>query len=208
MALSNYTDLKASVAKWLNRRDLTDQIPDFITLAEAEIRRELRRTTVRATVQISSEEFALPGTVAELRSIRLVTGSPRSDLPLTNTSPEILSEIRARRSTPGRPTAFAHVGGKLIFVPTPDDTYNAEIVYFEKLPSLTDSAPTNSVFLESPDLYLFGALKNAEPYLKNDDRIATWETKFAKALEQLRKVREREEFTASLLPIRLPVRIG
>ena len=42
MALSTYTELKASVADWLNRTDLTSVIPDFIALAEAQIERTLR----------------------------------------------------------------------------------------------------------------------------------------------------------------------
>ena len=33
MALTTYTELKASVADWLNRTDLTNVIPDFISLA-------------------------------------------------------------------------------------------------------------------------------------------------------------------------------
>jgi len=34
MPLSNYTELRASIADTLNRDDLTNAIPDFITLAE------------------------------------------------------------------------------------------------------------------------------------------------------------------------------
>jgi len=36
MALTTYTELKASIADWLNRSDLTAAIPDFISLAEAD----------------------------------------------------------------------------------------------------------------------------------------------------------------------------
>ena len=35
MALANLAGLKAAVADYLNRADLTSQISDFITLAEA-----------------------------------------------------------------------------------------------------------------------------------------------------------------------------
>ena len=33
MALASYSNLKASLADWLNRDDLTSVIPDFISLA-------------------------------------------------------------------------------------------------------------------------------------------------------------------------------
>ena len=42
MSLTNYSDLKTSVANYLARTDLTDQIPDFIRLAEYRMRREVR----------------------------------------------------------------------------------------------------------------------------------------------------------------------
>ena len=42
MALTTYTELKASIADWLNRSDLTAAIADFISLAEAQIERTLR----------------------------------------------------------------------------------------------------------------------------------------------------------------------
>jgi len=37
MALTTYTELKSSLADWLNRSDLTSVIPDFISLAEAQM---------------------------------------------------------------------------------------------------------------------------------------------------------------------------
>ena len=36
MPLATYNDLKASIADFLNRSDLTNAIPDFISLAEKE----------------------------------------------------------------------------------------------------------------------------------------------------------------------------
>ena len=35
MSISTYSELKTAVANFLARTDLTDQIPDFIQLAEA-----------------------------------------------------------------------------------------------------------------------------------------------------------------------------
>ena len=47
MALTTYTELKAAIADWLNRSDLTSQIPDFITLAEAEMAWTNRDSVIR-----------------------------------------------------------------------------------------------------------------------------------------------------------------
>ena len=43
MAVSTYTELKASIANWLNRSDLTDEIADdFIKLTESDFNAKLR----------------------------------------------------------------------------------------------------------------------------------------------------------------------
>ena len=42
MAISNYSELKAAIADWLNRSDLTDSIPDFIALAETRHKRDFK----------------------------------------------------------------------------------------------------------------------------------------------------------------------
>jgi hypothetical protein len=50
MALNNYSDLKTSVANYLGRSDLTSAIPDFITLAEIRLARQLRLRQMLQTV--------------------------------------------------------------------------------------------------------------------------------------------------------------
>jgi hypothetical protein len=42
MALSTYAQLQARVARWIDRDDLTEDIPEFIQLAEAQMLRDLR----------------------------------------------------------------------------------------------------------------------------------------------------------------------
>ena len=41
MSISTYAELKTAIANFLARTDLTDQIPNFIQLAEARLSREL-----------------------------------------------------------------------------------------------------------------------------------------------------------------------
>jgi len=209
LAIVDYATLQNAVGQWLNRSDLTDQIPAFIQLCEAQLKRKLRRTTVRATTFISTEATALPGDAAELRSVRLVSDQPFLDRPLVIGTPEFIGDRRAElNAVPGRPKYATLVGGQLVVVPIPDQVYQAEVYYFQQLTPLSTTNTTNSVLTEAPDLYLFGALKEAEPFLEHDERIQVWETKYADALTQLLDVRDREEFNASLRPIRLPVVFG
>ena len=134
MSLSNYVMLQAAVADWLNRTDLTSQIPDFVTLCEAEMKRRIRRTSTRTTISLSAEETTPPADMAELRSASLETGSPYQDVPLRLCTPEMLSARRSRAgAVAGRPTDMAIIAGKIVVSPAPDTTYTARIVYFVQL---------------------------------------------------------------------------
>lgn len=207
MALSNYTELQTSIGNWLTRTDLATQIPEFIVLAEAEIARVLRKSSTRQTVTLSEESLSLGAAVGELRSVRLVTGSPYRDLPLEIGTPEIFWEWKARFQVSGRPRKAALIAGKLVVAPVPDAPYPAEIVYYNALVPLSSTNPTNEVLRDDPDVYLFGALMQAAPYLKNDERIPVWEAKFQRGLDQIETQYQRKE-SASLQPVRLPVVFG
>ena len=75
MALTTYTELKASVADWLNRTDLTTEIPDFISLAEAQMERTLRtrQMLTRTTLTVDSEFETTPADFLEVRALKLTS---------------------------------------------------------------------------------------------------------------------------------------
>lgn len=212
MSLSTYSGLQTAVLKWLNREsdtDLSAQLPDMITLCEARIKRDLRRSTTRTTITVADEAVDPPVDMAELRAINFVSASPSQDKPLRIGTPQSLAERRARNGgTTGRPTDVAYVAGQLLFSPQPDQTYTAEIVYYTALSPLSNSNATNAVLQEAPDAYLFGTLLETAPYLEHDDMVPVWQAKYDNAIDGLNKVREREEFAASPTPIGLPMVFG
>lgn len=208
MALTNYATLCLAVADWLARDDLTAVIPEFVTLAEAEMKRRIRRSSTLTTITVDSDAITPPTDMAELRSIRLVSDLPSLDTPLRLCTAEMLADRKARSGgVAGRPTDVAYIAGEICFAPEPDQDYTAEIIYFTQLTPLTGT-DSNTILDEAPDAYLYGALLQAEPYLEHDDRIPVWKEKFDDAIEQLNKVRSDEEHNASLSAARLPVVFG
>lgn len=172
MALANYTDLQAAVADWLNRADLTSRIPDFIALAEAQMNRKLRTRQMIAVADstLDAGRIALPTDYAALKQVTLLT-NPVSTL--SYAEPEHLQRTRRTQPT-GIPRFYTIVGSSLMVAPTPDTSYPVEIIYWQKVPALSGGAPTNWVLTAHPDLYLYGALLQAAPYLRDDDRVITW----------------------------------
>jgi hypothetical protein len=185
MALTTYTELKASVADWINRDDLTAVIVDFISLAEAQIERTLRTTQmiVRATASIDGEYSAVPADFLETRTVKLNTNPIQ---PLQFETVDSLDSLRTQYTAPGRPQYFGIVGTQIRVVPVPDSTYTAELIYYGKLTKLSSSNATNWLLTSSPDIYLYGALLQGAPYLQNDERIQTWATLYERGLNDLK----------------------
>lgn len=172
MALDTYANLKTSIAGWLNRSNLTAVIPDFITLAEARFNREIRAPEMetRASVAASSEYVALPTGFLGMRSIYLA-GSP--DRPLDYFAPQHLKTLRAETAA-GQPAAYTIVDDQLLLVPAPSASPTLEMVYFAKIPALSDANTTNWLLTDHPDLYLSASLAAAEAYIWNDERLPMW----------------------------------
>lgn len=204
MAITNYTELKTAVANWLGRDDLTERIPEFITLAEMDIARNLRKQVVRDTLTLDSDAVALPSDCAELRSIR--HSSSLRFFPIAITTPTALADLRCAGS--GVPQYAAVVDGTLLLDVTPDTSYDTEIIYYEALTPLSDTEPTNATLTGAPDIYLFATLKEAELYLEHDERNPVWTGKYRQALHDENNARERAELGATPTVMRLPVVFG
>ena len=120
-------------------------------------------------------------------------------------TPEEISERRIVMNATGRPYYFTTIGGstdQLEVLPSPDSTYTSSIVYYTRIAALTDAATSNWLLAAHPDIYLFGTLVEAEPYLKNDERLSMWAARLDKALNDLRLQGQRERHTASGLRMR------
>ena len=54
MSITNYTELQNAVMNWLDRSDLSNYVPDFITLTENYFNRQLRVRQMMKTVSITT----------------------------------------------------------------------------------------------------------------------------------------------------------
>lgn len=185
MALVNYSDLKTSIADWLNRSDLTATIPDFITLAESGFNKEIRNRKMikRATATIDSQYSAVPADWLQTVDF-VIEANPVVTLEfITN---EKLDKLRETYTSSGTPKFYTIVGQELEVLPVPDSaTLTGEITYYSKIPNLTDVNPTNWLMNSSPDIYLYGSLLQSAPYLVDDARIPVWASMYQKLVKDL-----------------------
>lgn len=202
MSIDTYTELTAAIADWLNREDLTAVIPSFISLAEADINRNLRdwRMEKRSDASLDAQYSTLPTDWLETIRLNLSGGTSRLEL----VSDGALADLRAERSdAAGKPTHYAHTAGGLELFPTPDAAYDAELVYFAKVPALSATATTNWLLSAAPDVYLYGALTQSAPYLKDDQRAPLWAGLYQNAITSLNTASERSRYSGAGLRLRI-----
>lgn len=195
MALNgSYAGLKASIADFLSRGDLAAVIPDFVVLAEAQMARRFaaaagaglavpRRLLVRAdaTIETGSEFLAVPSRFIGPRTLILRTGPVAG---LSYLSPEtFLAAKRTLTFDAGdAPRYYTVIGGEFQILPVASQAYEAELAFYQMPAPLSDSAPTNWLLQNHPDIYLYGALTQSAPYLDHDERVSVWGTLFTQAI--------------------------
>ena len=194
MALSNYTELQASVADFLNRGDLTSVIPDFVTMTEAEFNRTLRVSdmSVRTRAPLDSQYVKLPDDFLGMRNIDLLTDPVT---PLTYKNLQNLDIHRSNDAT-GKPLYYSIMQNNIEFAPVPDSDYTIEIVYYQKIPALSIN-PTNWLLADHPDAYLYGTLMHSAPYLQADERVGLWAGKYNQIIQQITSSDEKAKFSGS-----------
>lgn len=203
MAISTYSELQTAVANWLHRSDLTERIKEFITLGEARINRDLRiramETLLQDTVTSGTRLIAVPADFIDARTLTL-TANPLINL--NYITPEQM-DTRIPGSTAGQPKFFTIIGSNIKLGPAPSVTYTYDLVYYAKFPALSVGAPTNWLTANAPDLLLYAALLEAEPFIINDPRLATWGQMYDRAKDAIGVVDQRSRFGGSSLQVRL-----
>ena len=204
MALNTYTALKASVADFLNRDDLTAVIPDFIALAEAQINRDIRhwKMEARSSGQQSSGDEYMQIPADWVETIRLhLTGTGTTVVNLVSRD-SMADKRSAQEDTTGTPIMYTHADGQFQLYPTPSTDTDFELLYFQKIPSLISNSD-NWLLLEAPDVYLYGALLHSAPYLAEDQRVAVWAQMYSASVQRLNEVSEDARFSGSGLKLKV-----
>jgi hypothetical protein len=198
MAITSYATLQTSVANWLADDTLTSYIPDFITLAEARIYRELkiRQMEVALSATIASGVITVPSGYTEMK-FAYVNGSPIK--PLERVSLEALYSRYPTRSADGKPSVFAREGINIAFGPYPDSAYVIKGVHYSKLAVLSDANTTNWLITDAPDLILFATLAEAKAFIMDDPRLVLWEGRYINARDMLKKQDRDEDMSGSVL---------
>jgi len=175
MALSNYTELQSSISSWLQRDDLTAQIPDFINICESYLNDDLRLRSMitEATVTPSQVDSYVDLPDGFIEAISFVDEN-------NNTIQQIHHDmLQGLDSTNNN---YYSVTSRINFPAAASSALSYTMTYYKGMDLAANT--TNDVLTNYPNLYLYGSLLQAEMFLKNDKRISTWHDLYDKAMRK------------------------
>lgn len=197
MSLTTYAGIQQAIADELHRDDLTSYIPDWITLGESRINKLLRvrqmETSTASTM--AAGVIAVPTNYVALKDAYISSTQPYTNL--ERKTANWIYDNYPNRAADNTPKFLAREGSNFIFGPYPDSNYTVTLIYWNRLAAL--STGTNAVFLAYPGLWLFGALAESAPWLKDDKRIAVWESKFTDLIRQVQDEDDDEFLSGSTM---------
>jgi hypothetical protein len=186
MAFTNYTTFVATVANYLGRDDLTSVIPDFVELGQHRMTRDLRVQemikSATATTTAGDNTIAFPSDMLEIKDIH-INGTPNYQLEYQTPDQFYRNE---QTHTSGTPRFYTMLGQEFQFAPTPDGSQTVQILYYAKPTFISSSNASNVLLANFPDALLYATLAEAEPYLMNDERVATWANMYDRAIANIR----------------------
>lgn len=210
MAIATYSDLIVAATNWTAKPGIATRIPEFITLAQARINRQVRvlaMETKTTSITIDEEYESVPADFREVKNFYLTSSTPRRTLEY------MAAELMTNDYTStGTPRYFTVTGAQFRFAPIPSGSNTATLVYYAKPATLAATTQeTNSLFPANADLYLYATLLEASGFLLeglNQDqlpamqaKIACWKAAYDEALAYIN--REAKNTHGSSLTTRL-----
>lgn len=193
-----FSTLKQDVQRYLERGSslasdpiVFEQIPRLINLAERRIARELKIqgfiNVVSTTLTTGQSVYPKPDRWRDTVSINIGTGSGNATRKTVFTRDyEYVRNYWPNEGETSEPVFYSDYDfDHWLFAPTPDADYPVEILYYELPPLLDDATQSNWLTEYAPQLLLYGALLEATPFLKNDERIGTWQNMYDRAAAML-----------------------
>jgi hypothetical protein len=184
----NYLERGASLA---TDPIVYEQIPKLINLAERRIARDIKiqgfQNVVTTTMQTGVPVMQKPDRWRETISINIGTGVTNDyRKTLFTRSYEYCRTYWPDQAEVGEPVFYADYDYRhWLFAATPDENYPVEIVYYELPPLLDEEQQQNWLTNYAPNALLYGTLLEATPFLKNDERIPTWQSFYDMSISSL-----------------------
>lgn len=212
MALTNLGELKASVADWLNREDLTSQIPDFVKLAEVRINDDYRSNVASNEVALEADlPFGLQQNPVDLGLGDILVGEVETLVVDGNVIPYVTLETYNKEKKDStyvngcytvREGQVFYSGFAEAYETTPTSGDNVDFrLYFNISDSefdLSSDASTTPLFIENPSVYLYATLLEASVYLRDMEGVQLYQVRYDELMDKMYKAYKRSKVSGGM----------
>lgn len=185
-----YDSLTSTVLQYLERNDTAtvNAIPTFITLAEFEIAEQIKTLgqlqIAESTMTAADPLLQKPARWRKTVSMSVTVNGVKQ--PVLLRKYEYLKNYWPDSTQTDVPLFYADTNWDHWYLaPTPDQAYDFEVLYYERLAPLSSTNQTNWLTQNAPNAMLFGTLLQAMPFLKNDQR-QIFQQKYTESLQALK----------------------
>jgi hypothetical protein len=182
-----YDSLVLNIQQYMERNDpdFIAQIPNLIALAESCIAAELKTYMQLIVVEtnLAQNQTVLNKPARWRKTVSMkVNGTP-----VLLRSQDYVSQYLSE-SDNDKPIYYAEYDySNWNFAPAPDQNYPVEIIYYAEIQPLDQVNQQNLWTAVAPQAMLYGALLQAQGYLKALDKLPVWKQYYTDAIVALKK---------------------
>jgi len=182
-----YDSLVLNVQQYMERNDpdFIAQIPNLIALAESSIAAELKTYLQLIVVEtnLAQNQTVLNKPARWRKTVSMKVNG----MPVLLRSQDYVAQYLSE-SDNGKPIYYAEYDySNWNFAPAPDQNYPVEIIYYAEIQPLDQVNQQNLWTAVAPQAMLYGALLQAQGYLKALDKLPVWKQYYTDALAALKK---------------------
>jgi hypothetical protein len=185
-----YDSLVENVQSYLERTDTAtiQKIPLFIMLAEQVIASQIKflgnLTVNTSNMVIGEATIQKPARWHKTVSMNVTVAGKRQ--PILLRKYEYLREYWPDPNQKDVPKFYCDYDyTHWLIAPTPDVSYDFEVLYYERVQPLDSSNQSNWFTQYAPQALLYGSLLQAMPFLKNDPRTQMWQAMYQQYMDIL-----------------------
>lgn len=166
--------------------EVVNMLPNFIRIVEARINKavDTRNMAVRVTLNMSidKEYYPLPLDYSGMRDVEVRTDQKSLNrTTLTYASPIQMNNANLLTSGGALYTVIANT---LQIYPKLENSI-LELVYYQKILTLSSTNITNWIAKNSPECYIFGIVAEINAFIKDGSAFQSWDARFREALAQI-----------------------
>lgn len=187
-----HLELKTAIAGWINHSAVTGVMSTLVTLAEAQLRRDVRVSAMESLVtgSLSGGSVALPSRFVDARRL-LVDGHVYNYITPEHYQDELDANSQER--------LFTVMGGSIYAVAASTEAYS--LLCHRWFEPLSGDSDTNWVLTNASDVYLWQGLKQAAIYMKDAAAAQGYEALYQQSLASMNSM-DKAGRTAGTLTIR------